>query len=83
MRRAHELGFSLQVALTANLGLRPFIEKRRLLARLHELMPVGGLFHHLMAGNTSQPAVRVGTRFPIKLHAALMATKTSFVLDFR
>jgi len=81
MRRAHELGFSLQVALAANLGFGPLIEKRRLLARLHELMPVGGLFHHLMAGDTSQPAVRVGTRFPVSLNAALMATETSVVLD--
>ena len=81
MRRAHELGFSLQVALTANLGFGPLIKKRRLLAGLHELMPVGGLFHHLMAGDTSQPAVRVGTRFPVSLNAALMATETSVVLD--
>jgi hypothetical protein len=81
MGGSHELGFSLQVALAANLGFGPLIEKRRLLARLHELMPVGGLFHHLMAGDASQPAVRVGTRFPVSLNAALMATETSVVLD--
>ncbi len=81
MRRAHELGFSLQMTLTANLGFGPLIEKRRLLARLHELMPVGGLFHQRMTGNASQPAVRVGTRFPVSLNAALMTTETSVVLD--
>ena len=35
----------------------------------------------VMAGDTSQPAARVGTRFPISLNAALMTTETSFVLD--
>ena len=69
------------MALAANLGFGPLIKKRRLLAGFHELMPVGGLFHHLMAGDTSQPAVRVGTRFPVSLNAALMATETSVVLD--
>ena len=68
MRRAHELGFSLQVALAANLGFRPLIKKRRLLTNLHELMLVGRLLHQLMAGDTSQPAVRVGTSFPISLN---------------
>jgi hypothetical protein len=53
MRRAHELGFSLQVALAANLGLSPLIKKRRLLANLHELILVGRPLHHLMAGDAS------------------------------
>src|SRR4029450_9960109 len=83
MGRAHELGFSLQVALTTNLGLGPLVKERRLLTNLGELILVGRPLHQRMAGDTSQPAVCVGTRFPIKLHAALMATKTSFVLDFR
>ena len=53
MRRAHELGFSLQVALTANLGLRPLIKKRRLLTNLGELILVGRPLHQRMAGDTS------------------------------
>ena len=81
VRRAIELGFSLQVALTANLGFRPLIKKRCLLTNLDELILVGRPLHQLMAGNTGQPAVRVGTSFPIKLHSALMATETGVVLD--
>jgi hypothetical protein len=53
MRRAHELGFSLQVALAANFGLRPLVKERRLLANLDELIFVGRLFHQRMASNTS------------------------------
>jgi hypothetical protein len=45
------------------------------------LILVSGPLHQRMAGDTSQPAVRMGTRFPIKLHSALMATETSGVLD--
>jgi hypothetical protein len=82
VRRAIKLGFSLQVALAANLGFRPLVKERRFLARFYELILVGRFFHHLMAGDTSQPAARVGARFPIGLDAALMATETSFVLDF-
>src|SRR4029434_5463323 len=83
MGGAHELGFSLQVALTTNLGLRPLVKERRLLTNLGELILVGRPLHQRMTGDTSQPAVRVGTSFPIKLHSALMATEASFVLDFR
>ncbi len=82
MRRAHELGFSLQVALTTNLGLSPLIKKGRLLANLDELILVGRPLHQLMAGDTSQPAVGVGTGFPISLNSALVATETGFVLNF-
>ena len=81
VRRAIELGFSLQVALTANLGLSPLIKKRRLFANLDELILVGRPLHQLMAGNTSQPAVGVGACLPIGLHSALMASKTGAVLD--
>lgn len=83
VRRAIELGFSLQVALTANLGLSSLVKERRLLTNLDELILIGRLFHHLMAGDTSQPAARVRTGFPIGLDAALMATETRFVLYFR
>ena len=60
---------------------RPLVKERRLLTHLRELMPVGRLFHQRVAGDTSQPAVGVGTGFPIGLNAALMATETGFVLD--
>jgi hypothetical protein len=53
MRRAHELGFSLQVALAANFGLRPLVKERRLLANLDELILVGRFLHQRMAGDAS------------------------------
>ena len=82
VRRAIELGFPLQVALTANLGLSSLVKERRLLANLDELILIGRLFHHLMAGDASQAAAGVGTCLPVGLNAVLMASKTRIVLHF-
>src|SRR5262245_16147438 len=81
MRRTIELRVSLQVALAANFYLRPFIKKRCLLAHFRELL-VARPFHYRMAGDTREPAVGVGTGFPIGLNSALMASETGSVLDF-
>ena len=53
MRRAHQLGFSLQMTLAANLGLSPLVKERRLLTNLRELIPVRRFFHQRVAGDTS------------------------------
>jgi hypothetical protein len=81
VRRAHELGPSLQVTLTANFGLRPIDKKRRDFGKLGQLF-AAGFFHQRVAVDTGKTSVRVRARFPIGLHTTLMAAETSLVLHF-
>ena len=83
MRRAHELRFPLQVTLPAHFRLGSFVKERRLVTDLGQLEAVAGLFHQRVAVDASYAPACMRTGFPIGLYAALMATETGFVLDFR
>jgi len=80
VRRPHELGFALQVTLTADFDLRPVDGERSFIGEFGELF-AAGFFHERVAIDTRDAAARVGARFPISLHAAPMAAETGFVLD--
>lgn len=70
------------MTLTANLGLRPFVEERGLFSNLGKLESIGGFFHDGVTINAGDPPARVGTCFPIGLDTTLVTTKARFVLDF-
>ena len=78
--RAHELGFALQMTLTADFDLRPVDKERSLIGEFGELF-AAGFFHERVAIDTGDAAARVRARFPVSLHAALMAAEAGFVLD--
>ena len=71
VRRAHELRSSLQMALTTNFGLRSIDKEWRDFGKLGQLF-AAGLFHQGVAIDAGKASVRVRTRFPIGLNAALM-----------
>lgn len=81
MRRAHQLGFALQVTLAADLGFGPLVKEGILLPNLRQLMAVTGFFHHGMAIHTGNAAAGVGTRVPISLNTALVTLQAGFILD--
>ena len=82
VRGALERGFSLQVALAANLCLSTLVKKGRLVIDLGKLEAVRGLLHDRVAIDASNAAPGMRARFPVSLHSALMASKTGLVLDF-
>ena len=53
VRRAHELGVSLQVALAANFYFRAAVKERSFFADFGELVPIGSLLHYRMAIHAS------------------------------
>lgn len=79
--RAHELGFSLQMALAANLSLRSLIKKRSLIADLRQLESVGGFLHDRVAVGANNSTSGMRACFPVGLNSFLMALEASFVLD--
>ena len=81
VRGALERGFSLQVALAANLGLSALVKKGRLVIDLGKLEAVGGLLHDRMTADATDSTSGMRTRLPICLHPALMALEAAFVLD--
>jgi hypothetical protein len=81
MRRAHELRFTLEMALAADFSLRALAKKRRAVVDLGKLISVGGFLHDGMAVNATHAPSRVGARFPVGLHAALMTSEAGLVLD--
>jgi len=80
--RAHQLRFSLQMALPAYFRLRSFVEERRFVADFGKLIAVTGLFHYRVAVDAGDAAARVRARFPVGLRAALVALETRLVLNF-
>ena len=81
VRRAHQLGFSLQMTLAANFGLGPFVEERGSVSDLGQLVTVGELLHDGVAVDAGDSPARVRTRFPIGLNSSLMAGETGLVLN--
>ena len=82
VRGALERGFSLQVALAANLGLSALVKKGRLVIDLGKLEAVGGLLHDRMTADATDSTAGMRTRLPIGLHALLVALEAAFVLRF-
>ena len=80
MRRAHELRLSLQMTLTADLGLPPLVEERSLFSDLGELVTVSGSFHESVTVDAGETAARMRARLPVGLHAALVTTQACRVL---
>lgn len=83
VRRAHELGFSLKMALTTDFGLSALVEKGSLIANLGKLVPIGGFLHQSVAIDASDATARMRTCIPIGLNTALMTAKTRLVLPLR
>ena len=81
VRGALERGFSLQVALAANLGLGPLVKKGRLVIDLGKLEAVGGLLHDRMTVDAADSAPGMRACFPVGLHSALMAGQAGLVLS--
>ena len=82
VRGAHKLAFSLEVALAAHLDLGALVEEHRLVVDFGKLIAITGLFHDRVAIDAGKTAAGVGARFPVGLHATLVAAETGFVLDF-
>ncbi len=80
---AHELGFSLQMALSANLDLRLLVEERCLVVHLSQLESVAGLLHESMAIHAGNAPTGMGACPPVGLNASLMTLQTGFVLTLR
>jgi len=81
VRRALERGHPLKVTLTADLYLRPLVEKWISVTDLGQLEAVGGLLHDRVAVNTSQATSSMRACLPVGLNAFLMALETGFVLN--
>jgi hypothetical protein len=82
MRRTHELGFSLQVALAAHLNRGPFVEKRSFVIQLRQLVPVGRFLHHGVTIDAGEAPTGMGAGFPVGLYSLLVALETRLVLNF-
>jgi len=80
MGRPHQLGLALQMTLTAHLRLRSLIEERRPVVDLGELVAVRGFLHQRVTVDASHAAVGMRAHLPVRLHTALMAAQTRFVL---
>jgi hypothetical protein len=81
VRRAHQLRFSLQVALTAHFYFGSLVEERSFVVNLGKLIFVARLLHYCVAVDTCDAAARVRARLPVGLNAALMTRKADLVLD--
>jgi len=80
MGGAHELGFSLQVALAADFYLCPLVKERCLVANLGELEAVGGLLHDRVAVGANNSTTGMRACKPIGLNSSLMALEAGVVL---
>jgi hypothetical protein len=79
--RTIKLGFTLQVALKANVCLGPLSEKDGLILDASELILRARLLHYRMAIDASDAAASVRARLPISLDSALVAGKANRILD--
>ena len=80
VRGTHQLRLALQMALTAYLGLRALVKKRRLVGDLGELVTIGGFFHQSMAVDAGNAPARMLACLPVGLHAPLMTPEACRVL---
>jgi len=78
---AHELGFSLQVALAADLNLSSLVEKDSFVVDLGQLEAVGGLLHDRVAVGANNSTTGMGACLPVGLNSLLMALEAGVVLD--
>ena len=79
--RTHELRLFPEMALGTDLCLSSPVKKVSLFSDLRELEAVRGLFHDGMAINAGNAAAGMGTRFPVGLKSAFVASEAGFVLD--
>ena len=81
VRRAHQLRLELEVALTAHFYFSSLVEERSLVANLCQLLTPRFL-HYGMAVDAGDAAAGVRARFPVGLHATLVAAQARVVLNF-
>ena len=81
VRGALEHGFSLEVALAANLGLGPLVKKGRLVIDFGKLEAVGGLLHDRMTADATDSTSGMRACLPIGLHSSLVAGQAGLVLS--
>jgi hypothetical protein len=81
MGGAHELRFTLEMALAADFRLRALVKERGPVANLGKLISVGGFLHDGVATNATHATSRMWARFPVGLNAALMTGQTGFILS--
>lgn len=79
--RTHELRLFPEMALGTDLYLRPLVKKVSLFSDLRELEAIRGLLHESMAINAGKSSAGMGTRFPVGLKSAFVASEAGFVLD--
>ena len=82
MRRAHQLRLALEMALAADLDLRPLVKERSFVIYLRKLETVAGFLHDGVTVGARYAPARVRACFPIRLHAALVTLETGLVLRF-
>jgi len=81
MRGAHELGFTLEMALTANFDLGAIDPVWSYLSLFGQLL-AAGLLHQRVTADTGQTAAGVRACLPESLNAPLMAAEARLVLYF-
>ena len=69
------------MTLAADFGLRTLAKERGPVANLGKLISVRRFLHDGVAIYATHASPRMGARFPIRLHTALMTAEAGLVLD--